>query len=178
MIHTLYLLRHAEASPARASTDDHERPLTGRGRAEARSCGEWLRGRNLRPGRVYCSTSLRTRQTLEEIGEGYGVDFPEIPREFLPEIYHASPEALLALIHDLPEEAHSAVIIGHNPGLYQLAANLAGEGEDACLDALAQGFPTGGAAALRLNIPQWQDIRPGGGCLIAFHTPRTLTPAD
>jgi phosphohistidine phosphatase len=61
---TLHLLRHAKSSWKDPALDDHERPLSKRGRETAKMIGAYLRREKIRPDMVVCSTAVRTRQTL------------------------------------------------------------------------------------------------------------------
>src|ERR671921_212111 len=66
---TLVLVRHAKSSWD-LDVDDHERPLSGRGRRDAVAIGQELAKRGIRPDLVLCSTAVRTRETWEEAGRG------------------------------------------------------------------------------------------------------------
>ncbi len=84
-----------------------------------------MRRKKIRPSLVLCSPSLRTRQTLEAIepslGKGSSV-------ELEPELYAASEVKLLERLQALPESVDSVMLIGHNPGLHELALLLASRG--------------------------------------------------
>ena len=161
---TLYILRHAKAAPEDRE-GDAERPLMKRGRKAAAAMGEYLAGLAPAPALVLCSTSLRTRETLDQI-------LPELDTKpqtlFEDGLYLASASRLLDRLQRLPEQAASVLLIGHNPGLHQLAASLASEA-----GALAEGFPTAALAVLR--IPgRWSALRPHQATLIDFKTPKLL----
>jgi phosphohistidine phosphatase len=161
---TLYILRHAKAAPEDRD-GDVDRPLTKRGRKAAAIMGEYLAGLEVPPGLVLCSTAVRTRETLDEI-------LPSLePMKILFEdaLYLAGAGRLIDRLQRLPEQAASVLLIGHNPGLHQLAASLAGEAA-----ALAEGFPTAALAVLRLS-GAWPDLRPRQATLIDFKTPKSLS---
>ncbi len=80
----------------------------------------------------------------------------------------------LALIERAPKGVLHLMIIGHNPGLEDLAAELAGGGERAALEGLAKKFPTCGLAVFAFNVTSWATIRRGKGRLVHFMTPRSL----
>ncbi|RZA16897.1 MAG: histidine phosphatase family protein, partial [Lysobacteraceae bacterium] len=112
----LILLRHAHAEPAAAGQDDAARPLSAIGREEATAAGDWLRSHGARPDRVLCSPSARTRETLAALGDLGPVEVREDAS-----IYEASPGTLAALA-DANRDAGCLLLVGHNPGLEQLAA--------------------------------------------------------
>jgi phosphohistidine phosphatase len=114
---------------------------------------------------VLCSSAVRTRQTLEAILPSLGDD-PLV--EFEDELYGAWSDALLERIHEVPAKAASVLLIGHNPGISDLALTLAG-GEAR----LREGFPTGALATFAVAA-EWAALEPGGAELTAFVVPREL----
>ena len=154
----LILLRHAHADAAAASQDDIGRPLSATGLAEARAAGDWLREHGLRPDRVLCSTAARTRETLAALGDiGAGEIYEDAS------IYEASPGTLASLA-DANRDAERLLLVGHNPGLEQLAALMhSGQTGD------YRGMPPGGIAVL--TLPLDVNIEPGIATLSAFWWP-------
>ncbi len=127
----LLLLRHATAK-ARSPAGDFERALTPGGRADAARLGAWLLAKELIPDAALVSPSRRTRETADLVLAG----LPGAPRPVFNEaLYNADAETLYALAEG--SKARCLLIIGHNPGIGELAAALAGE-EAA---RLAEGFP-------------------------------------
>ena len=154
----LILLRHAHAESATAGQDDIARPLSATGLAEARAAGDWLREHGLRPDRVLCSTAARTRETLAALGDiGAGEIYEDAS------IYEASPGTLASLA-DANRDAERLLLVGHNPGLEQLAALMhSGQTGD------YRGMPPGGIAVL--TLPLDVNIEPGIATLSAFWWP-------
>jgi phosphohistidine phosphatase len=161
---TLYILRHAKAAPE-GRDGDAERPLTKRGRKAAAAMGEYLAGLAPRPTLVLCSTSLRTRETLDEILPALE---PAPQLLFEDALYLAGASHLLDRLQRLAEQAGSVLLIGHNPGLHQLAATLASDASG-----LADGFPTAALAMLRVS-GSWSALRPHQAKLVDFKTPKSL----
>ena len=154
----LILVRHAHAEVPAAGSDDHARPLSPIGRDEARAAGDWLREHGLEPDRVLCSSAVRARQTLDGIGDLGTADVREEAA-----IYEASPGTLAALA-DANRDAGRLMLVGHNPGLEQLAALMhSGQTGD------YRGMPPGGIAVLRL--PADAAVEPGVATLIHFWWP-------
>jgi phosphohistidine phosphatase len=71
----------------------------------------------------------------------------------------------------VPDETASVMLIGHNPGMQQLALELAARGDE--LDRLEAKFPTAALATLSLTV-SWSDLAPGAATLAAFVVPREL----
>ena len=154
----LILLRHAHAESATAGQDDIARPLSATGLAEARAAGDWLREHGLRPDRVLCSTAARTRETLAALGDiGAGEIYEDAS------IYEASPGTLASLA-DANRDAERLLLVGHNPGLEQLAALMhSGQTGD------YRGMPTSSVVVLKLPVDA--SIEPGIATLSAFWWP-------
>lgn len=155
----LILLRHANAEPAQPGQADAERPLSLNGLAEAETAGRWLKEHGLKPTRVLCSPSKRTRQTVERVLEVLG--FVDVRYE--PRIYDALPGTLMTVL-DEHIEVDRVLMVGHNPGFEQTAALLhSGQSGD------FRGMPTAGIAVLA--IPPEVPLEPGVGTLKHFWWP-------
>jgi len=158
----VWLLRHAKSSWDDPTLADHERPLAPRGHRAASRMGRWARDNDVQPGIVLCSTAVRARATLELVLPGLGGPAVEAERS----LYHASSAELIELLRALPGGIESVLLVGHNPGLHDLACALAPPGPEA--------FPTGALAELGLAIEAWEDVRPGCAQLRALVVPRSL----
>ncbi len=169
----LMLLRHAKSTWDDASLPDRDRPLNARGRRSAALMRQAMRDLGLAPDVVLVSTARRTMETLEAL-EPWD-DTPLI--EPMDSLYLANPMQLAAALHGVAETVRSVLLIGHNPGLHDLALSLAGPGgvSDASRF-LAEGFPTGALA--EFVVPgSWWDLREGSCRLVRFLTPRMLEAA-
>lgn len=155
----LILLRHAHAESAAPGQDDIDRPLSRQGQAEAEQAGRWLKDENLVPDLVLCSPSRRTRETLETVLQVIGyVDQRQEAR-----IYEATPGTLVQ-VADEHREVGRVLLVGHNPGLEQVAALMSsGQSGD------FRGMPAGSIAVLRL--PADASLEPGIAQLAAFWWP-------
>jgi phosphohistidine phosphatase len=150
---TLIVLRHSKAASP-LGTPDTDRPLAGRGRRDAEQAGDELRAAELIPDQVICSTSLRTRQTLE----GLGLD---VPVDFESRVYGNDAEDILDLLRG--QSGETLLLIGHNPSVHQLVVGLTGTFEDH--------FPTSATAVIEFD-GEWADLWPGTGRLVSFWVPR------
>ena len=166
----LALLRHAKSSWDDPTRSDHDRPLAPRGRRAALLVREHLRELSDPPTLVLCSSARRTRETLETVAPALGDDVELLVE---PGLYGASGGELLERIHELPDDMASVMVIGHNPGLEDLAMMLAGSGAGETLDRMAIKFPT--AALARLRVPvTWRELAPGDATLTDYVVPREL----
>jgi phosphohistidine phosphatase len=163
----LLLMRHAKSSWNDPSLADHERPLNGRGRRDAEAVGAYLGSSDLVPDAVLCSSATRARETLERSGLR--------PRSVRHDdaLYGADAEALLSAIRNADPKATTLAVIGHDPGIHDLASSLAGDvpGEEA--ERLRTKFPTGAVAAFDVE-GAWADLSPERVRLTSFVRPREL----
>jgi phosphohistidine phosphatase len=170
----LLLLRHAKSDWSKEA-DDHDRPLSARGRKAAPEIAAYMRGRNYLPEVVLCSTAQRTRETLELL-------LPSWSRKptilFERGLYLADWPALLANLKKAPAHASPLLLIGHNPGLEQLAIALALQPgnlpERTRLQRLSRKYPTGALAVLDFEIASWRNLKAGLGQLVDFIRPKDL----
>lgn len=166
----LLLLRHAKSSWDDPSLPDHDRPLSHRGRRAAAALREAMRGLGLEPDLVLVSTALRTQQTLAALQP-----FEETPLiEPLDALYLATPAQMLRLLNGVAQTARSVMLVGHNPGMQELAQALTGSATDPAAAARMAGkFPTGALAEFAVPGP-WSGLGPGGARLVRFLCPRDL----
>ena len=169
----LLLLRHAKSSWDDRDLSDHARPLNPRGTQAASAMRTAMAALGLSPDLILVSTAKRTLQTLEALEP-----WPETPLiEPMDGLYLASAATLLSTVQDTAETVRSLLIVGHNPGLHDLAVQLIGAhamtfgNED--MRRLAEGFPSGALAEYTVPGP-WSTLNEGGARLIRFICPRDL----
>ncbi|MFF1635637.1 SixA phosphatase family protein [Leifsonia sp. NPDC058248] len=120
---TLILLRHAKSDWS-GSAPDIDRPLAERGRAQAPLAGQWLANHADRIDLAIVSPVKRARETWELVSAQLA---PVPPAQFDDRVYAASADRLLDVVHDVPENVRTVLLVGHNPGMEELASRLAGE---------------------------------------------------
>ncbi len=167
---TLYFLRHFKSSWKDRSLEDFDRPLAKRGCRAAELMAGYVARDGIAPAQILCSSSRRTRETLERMLEAFG---GAVPSRFEKGIYLADTSALLLRLRRLGDSA-SVMIIGHNPGLEDLALTLIGSGEQSARARLASKFPTGALAVLSTEIRTWRELEAGCARLDTFVCPRDL----
>ena len=90
-----------------------------------------------------------------------------------------TPRLLLQVIHGAADEdPQRLLLVGHNPGLHELAFALTGSGNAAARRALADNLPTSGLIVLDFDIDDWRDVSFRGGRLELFVSPKLLKAAS
>jgi phosphohistidine phosphatase len=128
--------------------------------------GAYLRRQAVEPALVLCSTALRARQTLEALSlEG------EVCYE--SGLYGASAADLLARLRRVADQVGSVMLVGHNPGLHDLAVSCSGSGDPLALARLRGKLPTG--ALVKLSFQgSWASLAEGQAGLEALVVPAEL----
>ena len=165
----LTLLRHAKSSWQDPSLADHDRPLNKRGKGDAPRMGARLAARDERPSLILTSTAVRARATARLLADALGY-----PREFLHSdraLYHADPDQILAVVAQQDDAFEHILLVGHNPGLTQLANALVP-------DLRLANVPTAGVVAIALDILAWRDVTRATGQLRYFDYPKNTAPVD
>jgi phosphohistidine phosphatase len=166
--HRIAVIRHAKAEQDGPS--DAERPLAARGHADAREGGGWLAGQGVTPDRALVSAALRARETWESLAGGAGWD---VEAELDRSLYSASPETVLDLLRQLPDEVGTVVVVGHNPTMGIVAQLLDdGSGDAAAGQEMTRGdYPTC-SIALFSHEGSWAELDFPSASLTAFHVGR------
>lgn len=165
----LLLLRHAKAERD-SDEGDHGRKLNARGRDDAARMGAHLHVKGWAPDCVLSSTSARTVETWQLLS----AELPKAPEpEFLEALYLASWKAMLNVIrHQADDAAKTLLVIGHNPGLEELALALARKPDTdearAALSDMRDKYPTCGLSVFDCDIAHWRELSPGANALRAF----------
>ena len=170
-VRTLFLLRHAKSSWKDPSLSDQDRPLAPRGRRDAKRMARYANSQGVRPELVLCSSARRARATLEELLPALGPDAAVCIDD---DLYGAEVADLLARLRGIGAPVKSVLVVGHNPGLQDLAIRLAGDGEPLAMEQLTAKFPTGALAVLDLGAAAWAGLAPGCAYLVRVVVPREL----
>ncbi len=173
-MHRVMLLRHAKSDWSQGA-GDQERPLNERGRDAAPKIGRYIAQAQTVPDLILCSTAQRTRQTCDLVTAAFSKT-PETVYE--EELYLAESSTIIDFVRAAPDNIRRVMIIGHNPGIHQAAADLTGSGNAKDRAALSARFPTAALALIDFASGGWADIRPHAGKLDRFITPRLLSGED
>jgi phosphohistidine phosphatase len=170
-VRTLHLLRHAKSSWDDATIRDHDRPLAPRGARAARDMADYLVSASVQPALVLCSSARRTVETLEAlrpaISESAAVSIES-------GLYGADASEIRERLRTVDSQIREVLVIAHNPGLQDLAIDLAGGEESDLANALRTKFPTGALVTFDVQVG-WADLGPGHAHLTQFLTPRELS---
>ena len=171
----LMLLRHAK-SDRPEGVDDHERPLAKRGGQDSPLMGIYMAKERLRPNLAIVSTARRVKDTWKLARSAFKHD---ISRRKEPRIYDASAKAILDVINATAPDVKALLLVGHNPGLQDLALSLVGKGNKSDLLRLHRKFPAAGLVVIDFDVKRWRDVSEGFGQLERFETPKSIgDPTD
>jgi len=168
----LLLLRHAKAEAHTAQAGDHARGLAARGRTASGEMGVYLTSHGPVPDLILCSDARRARETLD----GLLVTLKGRPKtEIEPALYLAESAALLTRLRKVNDRFETVMIIGHNPGLEDLAKDLmAASAAGPAYARMTAKFPTAALAVLAFEAESWAFVDHGGASLETFVVPRDL----
>jgi len=165
----LLLIRHAKSSWADDTLADIDRPLNARGHRDGPLMARFAADHLAPPERVLCSPSLRTRTTARYLVEAGFIQADTLSIE--PRLYLAEADELLAIVRETSASVHALALIGHNPGLTELANRLAPEES-------IDNIPTLGIVEIALAIDDWPAAGPARGRRTAFYTPKSIRNSE
>jgi phosphohistidine phosphatase len=139
-----------------------DRPLNKRGLNDAPLMGKILKGHNLMPDLIMTSPSVRTSSTAKTIAQAVGFNELQIVTE--PGLYLESKSKLLKVINNIDDRYATVFIVGHNPGLTDLANSLTGESID--------NIPTCGAFGIQFESSSWKEVDKKTGKKLFFEFPK------
>ncbi len=152
---SLYLLRHAHAlAEAPPSSGDHERTLSDQGAIEAKKVADFMQQKELRPDLILSSSAVRTIQTTRIIiGSAFSSVGIRISTQFDRNLYLAEPSAIIENIRGTNDEFKNLLVVGHNPGMGDLARHFS--------DDAVHEFPTAALAVFSCDAETWHDFDTG-----------------
>lgn len=167
----LMLLRHAKSDWSVSGQRDIDRTLNARGRDSAPAMGRYMAQQGLVPDHVLVSSARRTRETWELVAPAFRRQ-PAFGYE--PRLYEASAKAILGVLQETDPRVRTLLVIGHNPGLQEVAAILMASGEPDARDRLLEKFPTASLAVIDIPADDWRGLKPSCGRLERFVTSRMV----
>ena len=164
----LLLLRHAKSDWSHAGPPDHDRPLNPRGRRDALRVGRRLRELGLVPEAALVSTARRTTETARLVLAANGVSASDGPDDGPPagtlrtrRLYGASAAGILEIVRRKGGRASPLLVVGHNPGMTELAAWFRGRWRP---------FPTAALLAVSVEARRWAELGPTTGTKVESFT--------
>ncbi len=161
---TLYLARHAKSSWKDAKLDDFDRPLNQRGKRDAPRMGAYLKQQQVQLDMMITSPAKRALKTARHFARA--LHLPPEALHIHPQIYLAGQETLLTLIRGIDDSFARVMIVGHNPGLSELANHLTRAG--------IENIPTSGIVEIEIPLAHWREVDAGSGRCISFVYPKKL----
>jgi phosphohistidine phosphatase len=158
----LVLVRHAKAAKDDPRLRDFDRPLAPRGEEDAAALGRRLARRGVAPDELLASPARRTLETARLIARE--LDFPWDAIRLERGIYGAEPGDLLEVVRRTADRVERLLLVGHNPGISELARDLVRE--------FREEMPTAAVVAIELPVDTWHDVRPGRGALLFYDFPK------
>ena len=140
------ILRQAKSSWADGSLDDGQRPRNGRGESDAPRVGGLIRRQSLLPDLIVSSDAVRAETTARAVAAAAGYDGKI---QLSPDLYHATPAAIVEVVRKIPDSARTLMIVGHKPGLEDLVAQLTGQRVE---------LPTAALVHISLPVDRWADV--------------------
>jgi len=164
----LWLLRHAKSSWSDEGLRDEDRPLARRGEDAADRMRDYLDAEGIHPGLVLCSSARRARETLARVLPALGTKLEvRIERG----LYTFEADVLLDRLARISPDVRSAMLVGHNPAMQDLAIRITDRGGQ--LRDLAQKYPTAGLAEV-VSDGAWDTVSERPGELVRFIVPKQL----
>jgi phosphohistidine phosphatase len=169
----LILLRHAKSDRGVPNVPDLARPLNPRGQEAAARIGAYMAKHDLVPNQVVCSPAQRTRDTWDVVAKSFT---NPAPAGFEKRLYDANAEKVIAVLREAKPDSHTVMLVGHNPGMQDVANLLIASGDIEQRANLHQKLPTGSLVVIDFAIDSWAELHAHGGRLDRFITPRSLGP--
>lgn len=168
VVRRLLLLRHAHAGSG-GHGPDIERKLTERGVLEAGEIGEYMAEEGLMPDLAVISSAQRTRETWINVQKQLPTAIQCI---YDLRIYDASQPTLLEVLAAQPAASRTVLLLGHNPGMQELALHLTGRGSKNAVVRLRHEYPPASLAMIEFEqAGDWVQIADHAGVLERFITP-------
>ena len=162
----LYVIRHAKAEPFIEGTEDHNRKLVNKGKQRAANLASWLSKKTPIIKELHFSSSIRTIHTAEIVSKA----LPKTLMKFEEsKLYDATEEVLLNYLAFIDDKTDSIGVIGHQPGLKQLAMSLIINFSEGMEKVLNKNFSTSNAISIGFNIKRWDQISNRSGILIDYY---------
>ena len=133
-----------------------------------------MAGHALIPDRVMISPAARTQETWKFAATAFR---PAPAAMTAEQLYNATPHGIFALIKEPQASAHSLLIVGHNPGLHELALMLIASGDVDMRERLREKLPTSGLVIIDFAFDNWGKLHPQSGRLERFVSPKSLEAA-
>lgn len=161
---TLFLIRHAKSSWDHPGLRDFNRPLNERGSHDAPSMAKMLVKRGVKPDLIVSSPAKRALTTALFFAEAFGVTDEKVQKE--PDIYEAMSSDIMRLISQLPDDAQTVLMFGHNPTFTEVA--------NCFTEDFIDNIPTCGIVQIESKAENWQAVYEGNSRIVASFFPKEV----
>ncbi len=160
----LILFRHGKSDWEASFNRDHDRPVAERGQRAAQTMGRWLAAMDRVPDLAITSSAVRAKTTLElAMAAGQW----DCSTQVTSDLYEATVEVVLGVIHQQPDAHHALMLVGHEPTWSDTLTYLMGGG--------AVRMSTAAMACLGFEVDHWAQVGQGRGTLLWLMPPKLLT---
>ncbi|MBM9498843.1 histidine phosphatase family protein [Leptospira sp. 201903071] len=169
LLKQIHLIRHAKSDWESEFKSDRERPLSDRGKKNARSLRKYLERIEFKTDLFLISDSKRTLDTYKILTKNKEVSSETKVTE---KLYESDSEDILVTLRESNSKFESVALLGHNPGIEEIANRLIRGSEDLSLsESILFKFPTSGFLSIQAEINTWQDLGKIPGKIIRFWIP-------
>ena len=161
----IILVRHAKAMKRKEGLPDFVRSLIKKGVKQVKKISKKLKKRMTTPELFLSSPANRALETAHRFAREYG--YPRKKIILKDELYNPlSEQEFLALVKELNDNLHSAIIFGHDPVVSNFVKFLAKN--------FQEDMPTCSVAVIEFKKESWKDIAKGQGEILYFEYPKRL----
>ncbi len=164
---TIFLIRHAKSSWATIGLRDFDRTLEQRGHNDAPRMAKHLKKLGFTPDALVSSPAVRARTTAEYFAKEFNIPAQNIDCQ--QDIYESDEQTIAHIIRELPEEADTVFLFGHNPTFTYVADSYA-------KNAHFENVPTCGIVQIQSNTEgsSWEKFNPKTAEVKGFWYPKTI----
>ncbi len=142
--------------------DDVQRPLNSRGKRDAPYMADMMVLKESRPDLLISSTAVRARKTATQFRKAFDMSKKDLWLD--ARLYHASPQGIIDVVRELPDDIDVVYVFGHNPGMTDLANHFGSP--------YIPNVPTCGIIKVQSEVSAWYEINQHNATRTAFYYPK------
>lgn len=165
----IHLIRHSKSDWETEFSSDHQRPLSERGKKNARSLRKYLKKIEFKSDLFLVSDSKRTLDTYKIITKNQNLSSESLVTK---KLYESDPKEILEKIREFDSKFENVALLGHNPAMEEIANQLIRGSEDlSFLESVFCKFPTSGFLSIQVETNSWKELGRIPGKIIRFWIP-------
>ena len=167
----LYVMRHAKSSWDNLQLPDHDRPLSDRGKRNAKKICEFFVKKKIKFDLVLVSSSIRTKKTLKILQKKL-----EKPKKIITSksLYLANENKIALKIKKIKKDYKKVLLINHEPAVTNLVNYLVKNKENSLFKLMNYKFSTAAFAKIVFDLDNWSKINDRTGLLKNFIRPKDI----